>query len=106
MKEGIRMRLTGHSDAVYTLQFGQQVPKTDSNSEANVQNAVTYNDQGLAKQKKGELNRAMSGNSCSPRSSQILGCQHIKEVKLILCKRDLHALVQGHRDGRGHRGAD
>jgi hypothetical protein len=37
--------------------FGQQT----ANPETNVQNAITYNDLGLAKEKKGDLNGALGG---------------------------------------------
>jgi tetratricopeptide (TPR) repeat protein len=40
--------------------FGQQTAKGQFNSEANVQNAITYNDLGLAKEKKGDLDGAMA----------------------------------------------
>jgi tetratricopeptide (TPR) repeat protein len=40
--------------------FGQQTAKSLFNPEANVQNAVTYSDRGLAKEKKGDLDGAMA----------------------------------------------
>jgi tetratricopeptide (TPR) repeat protein len=40
--------------------FGQQTAKDSFIPEANVQNAGTYYDRGIAKQKKGDLNGAMA----------------------------------------------
>jgi Flp pilus assembly protein TadD len=49
--------------------FGQQT----ANQEANAQNAITYNDRGLAKEKKGDLNGAMADTNqaikLNPKSS-------------------------------------
>jgi hypothetical protein len=42
------------------LAFGQQAAKGLFNPEGNVQNAATYNDRGLAKQKKGDPDGAMA----------------------------------------------
>ena len=40
--------------------FGKQAAKGHFNPEANVQNAVTYDSRGLAKEKKGDLDGAMA----------------------------------------------
>jgi hypothetical protein len=40
--------------------FGQQAAKELSNPAANVQNALSYNDRGIAKQKKGDLDGAIA----------------------------------------------
>jgi hypothetical protein len=40
--------------------FGQQAAKDLANSAANVQNALSYNDRGIAKRKKGDLDGAMA----------------------------------------------
>ena len=40
--------------------FGQQAAKDLANPDANVQNAISYNDRGIAKQRKGDLGGALA----------------------------------------------
>jgi len=56
MTNGIVVRITGHSNVADTVEF----TNAGLDSEANEQNARTYHDRGLAKQKKGDLNGAMA----------------------------------------------
>jgi tetratricopeptide (TPR) repeat protein len=73
MKNGIRVRITGHSDVADTVEFTTQIAakvgagdehrETGNslfNSTAEAQNAVSYFDRGFAKQKKGDLDGAMA----------------------------------------------
>ena len=54
--KGVMVRVTGHSDVADTVEF----TNAGFNPEPNVQNARTYRDRGLAKQKKGDLDGAMA----------------------------------------------
>jgi tetratricopeptide (TPR) repeat protein len=66
MKNGIRARITGHSDVADTVEFTMQIADQAGaagnsllHSTTDTQKAVTYFDLGFAKQKKGDLEGAM-----------------------------------------------
>jgi hypothetical protein len=52
--------------------FGQQSAKDPFNSIANVQNAATYNDRGLAKQKMGVMPSERKATSMEPSRTSIV----------------------------------
>jgi tetratricopeptide (TPR) repeat protein len=63
--KGVTVRVTGHSDVAETVEFtnavmGEQTGGGTVAPGANVQNAATYIDRGIAKHRKGDLDGAMA----------------------------------------------